>query len=60
MSLEEAVKRAREIADRSIDPFDHARANALEGALHAERHPPLPPGDTTGLSKWSEISRPAD
>jgi hypothetical protein len=45
MTLEEAAKRAREIADTSIDPFDHARANAPEGALHAERHPPPPPGD---------------
>jgi hypothetical protein len=63
MSLEEAAKRARAKADVSIDPFDHMRANAMEGAVAAERlnakHAANPlAGDTSDLPPWSEVSRP--
>jgi hypothetical protein len=57
VSLEDAANLARERADVSIDPYDHVRANALEGALHAERHPPPAPGDTSDLPPWSQVSR---
>lgn len=65
MSLEEAARRAREIADTSIDPFDHMRANAMEGAVAAERlnakHAANPPaGDTSDLPPWPQVSRPAE
>ena len=49
MSLEDATKQARARADVSTDPVDHRVALALEAALHAERHPAPPPGDTTGI-----------
>jgi hypothetical protein len=59
MSLEDAAKAAREIADTSIDPFDHMRANALEGAIGAEEYArkfASPAGDTSDLPPWSEVS----
>jgi hypothetical protein len=62
-NISDAAKAARAIADRSIDPFDHARANAMEAAEEAERqalkfaaNPPT--GDTSDLPKWSEVSAP--
>jgi hypothetical protein len=45
----DAAKAAREKADTSIDPADHAVANALEGAVRAEQHPPPPPTSTEGI-----------
>jgi hypothetical protein len=63
MTTEDAAKRAREIADTSIDLFDHMRANAIEGTLAAERlnakwAASPPQGDTSGLPPWSEVSQP--
>jgi hypothetical protein len=58
VTLDEAAKRARAKADVSLDPFDHVIANAMEGALHAEQHPPVPPGDTSDLPPWSVVSKP--
>lgn len=49
MSLEEAAKRAREHADACTDPACHRVALALEAAVHAEQHPPPPPGDIEGI-----------
>lgn len=57
MSLEDRAREAREHADRCINPHCHRIALALEGALHAERHPPPPPGDSSDLPPWSEVSR---
>jgi hypothetical protein len=37
MNISDAARAARKIADTSIDPFDHARANALEA--NAPRNP---------------------
>jgi hypothetical protein len=63
MSLDDAAKLAREHADVCIDPGCHVVANALEGALAAERlaarwaaNPPQ--GDTSDLEPWSQVSKP--
>jgi hypothetical protein len=63
MSLEDAAKLAREHADVCIDRGCHVVANALEGALAAERlaakyavNPPA--GDTSDLPPWSAVSAP--
>jgi hypothetical protein len=63
MSLEDAAKSAREKADTSIDPFDHIVANALEGAVAAERQAAKfalnpPAGDTSGIPDWNDVSKP--
>jgi hypothetical protein len=49
MSLFEKAREAREHADQCTDPGCHRVALALEAALHAELHPPPPPGDTEGI-----------
>jgi hypothetical protein len=60
LSVEQAAKRAREIADTSIDPADHRVALALEGALLAQKwrhkrdHEPV--GRTDDLPPWSAVS----
>jgi hypothetical protein len=49
MSLSDRVREARELADRSLDPADHAYAAALEGAVDAaarEQLSELAPGPT--------------
>jgi hypothetical protein len=58
MSLEDRAKAAREHADVCINPSCHMVANALEGALYAERHPPPPPANTVGILPWSAVSAP--
>jgi hypothetical protein len=47
--LADAAGNARAQADVSINPADHALANALEGALAAERAKGHEPADTTGI-----------
>jgi hypothetical protein len=53
MSLFDKAREAREIADRSTDPADHAYAAAMEAAVGAEfaamRRAEEPPADTTGI-----------
>ena len=61
MSLSDAARRAREIADASTDWRDHRIALALEGAVAAERQAANfalnpPDGDTSDLPPWSEVS----
>ena len=59
MTLSEAAKLAREHADVCIDPSCHAVANALEGAIAAERMAldrsldPEPNFD--GIPPWSQV-----
>jgi hypothetical protein len=63
MSLFERVKRAREIADASTDPADHALAHALESALDAEAraifNAEREPVDTTGIPSAAEAGFPS-
>jgi hypothetical protein len=62
--LADAIARAREIADRSIDWRDHRVALALEGAAAARewrrRRDADPPGRTDDLPPWSEVSKRPD
>jgi hypothetical protein len=58
VSLEEKVAAAYEKAQTSLDPHDWRVYHALNGALHAERHPPPAPADTSGIPPWSEVSEP--
>ena len=60
MSLEEKVAAAYERAQTSLDPFDWRVYHALNGALHAEQHPPPPPVIPDDLPPWSQVSRPAE
>jgi hypothetical protein len=58
LSLEQAHAAARAKADVSIDPADHAYANALASALVAQqwrhdRHHRDVPGHTDDLPPWS-------
>jgi hypothetical protein len=60
--LREAAKRAREIASASLDPLDHARANALTAAELAESDAALlaaltETGPTGDIPPWSQASR---
>jgi hypothetical protein len=52
--LERAVNDAYERAQTSTNPDDWKVYHALNAALHAERHPPAPPGDTTGIPSPQE------
>jgi hypothetical protein len=47
--LDDAARAARKKADTSLDRGVHAVANALEGALAAERREPEPEIDLTGI-----------
>jgi hypothetical protein len=62
MSLEDAAKRWRARADRSIDPIVHRVALALEGAVSARqwrrRRQADPEGRTDDLPPWSAVSQP--
>jgi hypothetical protein len=62
--LREAAEAARELAGRSINPADHAVANALEAAVKVEQNRALlaalsePPTPETAPPPWSEVSEP--
>ena len=61
MNVYEAARRAREVADASIDRGDHALANALEAARRCEEDRVLAnglvePGPVDDLPPWSEVS----
>jgi hypothetical protein len=61
--LRAAADAAREKADTSINPADHAVARALEAAVLAEQNRALldalsePPTPETAPPPWSEVSR---
>jgi hypothetical protein len=60
MTIEEAAAAARARADVSIDPADHALANALESIITARQwrrdRDRDPVGRTDDLPAWSAIS----
>jgi hypothetical protein len=60
VDLYEAAKKARERADRSLDPADHSVAAALEGWLDAEARQQLaelkpPPPDPASFPTPEEL-----
>jgi hypothetical protein len=62
MNLSDRARRAREIADRSLDRGDHMHANAMEAALAAEARALVgsTESDLSGLPPWSEASKPGE
>jgi hypothetical protein len=56
--LEDAARDARARADVSIDPADHAVANALEGAVAAGRMKGHEPASTEGIPSPREAGYP--
>jgi hypothetical protein len=62
MSLEEAAEAARAHAETCINRSCHALANALEGAVLAEKwrrkRADDPPAEHTGIPPWGAVSCP--
>jgi hypothetical protein len=65
-NLKRRIDAAREVADTSIDPVDHALKNALEGVDAAEKYTAKRAKhtrehgtpDPDSFPKWSEVSKP--
>jgi hypothetical protein len=63
MSLDDRIAKAREVAEVSLDPTDHALLHALEAVKRAEeddllREALTEPDPGVPFPKWSEVSEP--